>query len=135
MYVEMILENELQFVAVASSGPGGQNVNKTASAVLLRWCVWSTESFSPEQKARLLSRLSSRLTNDGDLLVRSQESRNQYDNKKTCLEKLESILAAAFHRPKKRVKTKPSRAAKENRRQTKKRQSETKKMRRRVNYD
>lgn len=135
MYVQMILENELQFEATGSRGPGGQNVNKTSSAIILRWCVWATESFTPEQKHFLITRLSSRLTTEGELLVRSQESRNQFDNKRICLEKLEQILQTAFHKPKKRVKTKPSRSAKEKRRQFKKHRSENKKLRRRVEFD
>lgn len=116
---------ELQFEAVRSRGPGGQNVNKTNSAAILRWNIMG--SSCPEAtKIRLLEKLSSKLTVDGDLLIRSEESRDLETNKKNCVAKLKTVIAQALFRPKKRIATKPSRSAKEKRLKSKKLHSERK---------
>lgn len=106
--------HELRFEAVRSRGPGGQNVNKTNSAAILRWNL--PESTCPEPtKGRLLEKLGATLTNEGDLLVRSEESRDLEVNKKTCVAKLRALIAKALFKPKKRIATKPTRSAKEKR--------------------
>ena len=126
-WVGRIPYNELNFEFSRSGGPGGQHVNKTNSAAVLRWNVDATLAFSEDQKIRLQERL--KLTNTGELIVRSEESRDQEKNKKKCLEKLDSILEKALFVPKKRKATKPSRAQKEKRIKTKKIRSDVKKSR------
>lgn len=111
--------HELQFEAVRSRGPGGQNVNKTNSAAILRWNLLQSSCPEPT-KSRLLEKLGATLTNDGDLMIRSEESRDLEMNKKTCIDKLKGTIAKALFKPKKRVPTKPSRSSKEKRLKSKK---------------
>lgn len=124
--------NELDFSYVRSRGPGGQHVNKTNSAVLLRWNLLSTSLFNDEVKARLAEKLASQLTVDGDLLVRSETQRDQDQNKSECLRKLQAILQKALFVPKKRIKTKPTRSSQRKRLESKKKHSEVKNLRRKL---
>lgn len=110
---------ELSFEAVRSSGPGGQNVNKTNSAAILRWNVFAS-SCPEETKQRIVGQLNGQLTNDGDLIIRSQESRDLEMNKKQCIEKLKQILTKALFVPRPRRATKPTRGSKERRLKSKK---------------
>lgn len=126
-WVGRIPYNELYFEFARSGGPGGQHVNKTNSAAVLRWNVDATLAFSEDQKIKLQEKL--KLTNTGELIVRSEESRDQEKNKKKCLEKLDSILEKALFVHKKRKATKPSRSQKEKRIKTKKIRSDVKKSR------
>lgn len=128
----VIPEDELQFSTARSSGPGGQHVNTTDSKVLLRFVIPSSRALSAYQKAILLEKLAPRLDSEGALLVTCQESRSQVRNKEIALEKLGVILRQALTPQKKRRPTRPSRAAKERRLQSKKRQSERKQSRGRV---
>lgn len=123
--------SELHFEYTRSSGSGGQHINKTNTAAILRWNALVTHAFSSEVKELLLNRLEAKLTNSGDLLIRSEDSRDQEMNKKHCLEKFEQILSAALFVPKKRKKTKPSKSAREKRLKSKKQHSKIKKLRQR----
>ncbi len=123
--------SEIHFEYTRSSGSGGQHINRTNTAVILRWNALTTHSFSSEMKEQVLNHLETKLTNSGDLLIRSEDSRDQDINKKHCLEKFEKILAAALFIPKKRKKTKPSKAAREKRLKSKKQHSKIKKLRKR----
>ncbi len=127
-WIGRIPYSELNFEFARSGGPGGQHVNKTNSATVLRWNVHTTLAFSEEQKIKLQEKL--KLTNTGELIVRSEESRDQEKNKKKCLEKFDSILDKALFVQKKRKATKPSRAQREKRIKSKKIRSEVKKSRR-----
>lgn len=131
-WLERIPWNELEFTAARSRGPGGQNVNKTNSAVQLRFNVKETLAFTDQERSRLLEKLESRLTTTGDLLIRSEESRDQDQNRKNCLRKLTEILDRAYHRQAPRKKTKPTRSSVRKRVESKKRRSEVKQTRAKV---
>jgi len=117
----------VEFTFSRSSGPGGQNVNKvnTKAALSVR-----LEDLAAHLDAPTLDRLrglaSSRLTVDDRLVVTCDESRSQHANKATCLERLRELIVRARVRPRKRKRTKPSRAAKERRLQAKKKRGEIK---------
>lgn len=126
-WISRIAYNEFDFEFARSSGPGGQHVNKTNSAAILRWNVNETLAFSEEQKTKLQYKL--KTTQDGDVIVRSEEHRDQEKNKKRCLEKLDEAIDRALFIPKKRRPTKPSRSQKEKRIKAKKIRSDVKKSR------
>lgn len=121
---------ELRFRTSRSSGPGGQNVNKLETRVELLFDVAHSSSLNDEQRNLVLSNLGPRLDSDGILHISSQQSRSQWENKQTAIEKLASVLRAALKVKKKRVKTKPTRGSKEVRIQHKKRHGLKKIMRR-----
>ena len=113
---------------VRSSGPGGQNVNKVATAVELRFDVGAS-SLPEEIKRRLTTLAAGRLTAEGILLIDSREHRTQARNREAARERLIALIRQAARRPKKRRATRPPAAAREHRLQSKKRRSEIKKMR------
>ncbi len=110
-----IAENELHFEFVRSSGPGGQNVNKTSTAVELRFDVRRSPSLPESVRGRLLRRSDRRLTQDGILILDARRFRTQNQNRADAVERLVEILRRAAHKPKARRKTKPTRASKERR--------------------
>ena len=125
--------DELAWSFARSGGPGGQNVNKVASKVELRWTPASSRAVAAldeTTRAWLLSRLAGRLTLGGELLVTSTLTRDQGKNRSDALEKLHGIVRAALARPKKRKATRPTRASKERRIGAKRRRAEIKKNRR-----
>lgn len=124
--------HELQFETARSSGAGGQHVNRTESAVLLRWNVRHSPSLTDEVRYKLMTRLRTWITTEGDLLIKSQEHRSQKQNKDTCIEKLLNLVEKAFIEPKKRVKTKPTRSSQRKRLEGKKKHSEVKQNRMKV---
>ncbi len=128
------LLKEIWFEFTRSRGPGGQHVNKTNSAALLNWHVQSSAAFSEEQKALIAVKLENHINSEGYLHLRSDQFRDQDQNKKACLEKLDNFLKAALFKPKKRYKTKPTRSAVRERINTKKINGETKKLRGKVNF-
>lgn len=99
---------ELNFSYARSSGPGGQNVNKVNSKVILRWSLLTSKSLSPEIQRLLLTRLRSLLSKEGDLIIMSDRFRDQIRNRQDCLDKFQKLILAASLRPKTRKKTKPS---------------------------
>ncbi|TXH31001.1 MAG: aminoacyl-tRNA hydrolase [Cyclobacteriaceae bacterium] len=119
---------EFVFTASRSSGPGGQNVNKVNSRITLSWRV-SESSLAPEVKEMILKKLHSRITADGELQITVQENRSQLQNKEATIQKLHELLSKAFAPRKVRKPTKPGKAAKQARLQTKKQHSEKKKWR------
>jgi ribosome-associated protein len=130
-------ENELRWSFIRSSGPGGQNVNKVATAVQLCLNVRQSPSIPEHLRDRLMCRLGHRLTNDGDLIIMARRHRSQLQNRSDALQRLIRLLEHACIEPKKRRRTQPGRAAKQKRLDIKRRHSEKKKMRKltRVDYD
>ena len=134
-YVPILL-SEIELEYVRSRGPGGQNVNKTNSAALLRWNVPQSQMFTVEDRQIIALKLADILTSDGDLIIRSDEFRDQNMNRKRCLEKLEALLEKVFFKPKVRRKTKPTYGSKVRRHTEKKRRGEIKSGRGKVkNHD
>ncbi len=121
-------EQELEFKAVRSQGPGGQNVNKLATAIQLRFDI-PASSLPDAVKRRLLKTADSRISNEGVLVLKAQSHRTQERNRTEALERLEQLLESVRHAPKARKKTKPSKAAKKKRLDEKKKRGELKKSR------
>lgn len=117
--------DELRFSFVRSSGPGGQNVNKTATKAELRWSL-AESSLPDEVRRRLLASFRSRVNAAGELVIVSQRYRSQDRNQQDCLQKLGEMLAAAATPPKRRKPTRPTRASVERRLTDKRRTSERK---------
>jgi ribosome-associated protein len=121
-------EREISERFVRASGPGGQNVNKVATAVELRFDV-AASSLPDEIKRRLTTLSGGRLTADGILLIDSREHRTQARNREAARERLIALIRQAARRPKKRRATRPKAAARERRLQSKRRRGEVKKFR------
>jgi ribosome-associated protein len=115
-----IPEQELSFTFARSGGPGGQNVNKVNTKAVLRFNVVGSQSLGEEDKRLILERLASRLTKEGELVLASDATRSQEDNKRLTVLKLQQLLRAALRIQRPRKATRPSRAAKERRLATKK---------------
>ena len=110
-----IPDDELSFTYARSGGPGGQNVNKVASKAVLRWSLAQSRSVPDDVKVRFRTLFPSRLTVEGDVVIHSQEFRDQERNRQACLEKLGELLRLATRKPKVRRPTRPSRGSKERR--------------------
>ena len=122
-------ERELEESFIQASGPGGQNVNKVATAVQLRFDARNSPSLSADVRARLWKLAGKRITQDGILLIVAREHRTQERNRATARQKLIDLLKAATVQPRVRKATKPSKASKERRLQSKTRRSGVKKLR------
>jgi ribosome-associated protein len=122
-------ENELEFNFIRADGPGGQNVNKVATAVQLRFDVLHSPSLPDEVKSRLVKLAGKRMTQDGVLLIEAKRYRTQDRNREDALARFQALVRKAVEKPKKRVKTKPTKAVKEKRLNEKKRRSEIKRYR------
>lgn len=128
------IAQEFSFTSVRSRGPGGQNVNKVSSSARLRWSVGESEGLSDDEKLRVFEKLEPYINKDGELVLRSDEFRDLERNKARCEEKLQTLLKKALHKPKPRKKTKPSKAQKQKRLESKHKRSEVKKARQKVRY-
>ena len=121
---------EFRWDYTLASGPGGQNVNKVHSRAVLRWNPSKSEALPGPVRERLLQALQGRLTNEGELIVASQRTRDQGRNVDDCLEKLRKIVLAAATPPRPRKATKPTRASKVRRLEAKHLRSAAKRLRR-----
>ena len=110
-----IPDDELVERFVRSGGPGGQNVNKLATAVELRFDIAGSPALPDEVRARLLARRDRRLTAEGVLVINAQRFRTQDRNRQDARERLAAFVAAGLHAPKRRIATKPTRGSKERR--------------------
>jgi ribosome-associated protein len=126
-----IPEDEITMTAVTSQGPGGQNVNRVATAVQLRFDA-ARSSLPEKVKERVLSLKDRRKTKSGVIVIRAQRYRSRERNREDALERLRTLLEKAMAVPARRRKTKPGKAARERRLQEKKRRSDVKKLRRPV---
>jgi ribosome-associated protein len=124
-----IPDGELVFSFVRSSGPGGQNVNKVATAAQLRFDVRHSPSLSAEMKDRVLKLAGSRMTLEGTLVIEAKRYRTQEQNRADALLRLAVLLEKASHRPRVRHATRPSLTARIKRVETKKKHGITKKQR------
>lgn len=126
--------DELDFRYSRSSGPGGQHVNKTESKAEVRWNLAQTHALTEDQKARALAELQTLLKKGEFIIVTSEEYRSREQNKEICISKLKKMIEKALFIPKKRIKTKPSKAAKTKRIESKKQRGEIKKTRKRYRF-
>src|SRR5690349_15765961 len=126
------LQSELNFSVSRSGGPGGQNVNKVNSKVTLKFDVAQSVLLTAEEKEVIVRKLGARLTNEGVIILTSQESRSQLDNKQTVMLKFDSLLTRAFEKKKPRKATKPSKGAIQKRIKNKKQHSEKKQWRQKL---
>ena len=128
-------ESELEERFVRSSGPGGQNVNKVASAVELRFDASKSTVLDHEVRERLKRIAGSRMTAEGVILIDARRFRTQAKNREDARERLAELIRSALARPKRRRKTRPSTASRERRIESKRRRADTKRGRGRVAGD
>ena len=129
-----IPSNEIDIQAVRSQGAGGQNVNKVATAIHLRFDIRAS-SLPARYKEKLLKLNDSRITTDGVAIIKAQQFRTQLKNKEEALKRLKNLIQSVFVSRKKRFATKPGKAANRKRLEKKTKRGLVKALRRKVDYD
>ena len=124
--------SEIDISAVRSQGAGGQNVNKVATAIHLRFDVRNSTSLPDDLKMALLERKDRRISSDGLLIIKSQRFRSQDRNRQAALQRLVELMRKSLHKRKKRIPTKPGKKAKQKRLDAKSRRGAIKKTRGKV---
>lgn len=122
-------ESEITFAFIRASGPGGQNVNKVATAAQLRFDARNSPSLPEEVKARLLKLAGKRITQEGILVIEAKRYRTQEQNREDALQRFSALIQKALEKPKSRRATRPSAAARARRIESKKRRAEIKRTR------
>ncbi len=131
----IIPDAELHLTFSTASGPGGQNVNKTATKVQLKWWPFPSTIFTADEKRQITERLRRYLTDDGAITLTSSSERSQLQNRQTVIDRLHRVLAQALTPRVKRIPTRPTRSSRERRIATKKQHSDKKAARRFLNND
>lgn len=126
--------NEIDFTAVRAQGPGGQHVNKAATAVQLKFDI-PASSLPDFIKNRLLNKNDSRISNDGTIIIKSQQQRSQKKNKDNALARLQALVYSVISVPKSRIPTKPTKSSQIRRIENKKKRGQLKRLRKKVKID
>ena len=131
----VIPDDELEWKYIRASGPGGQNVNKVSSAVQLRFLLPLNTSLPPAARNRLRDLAGQKINDDGTILFTARSERSQEQNRRAATLRLTALVRAALLEPKIRKKTRPTKASKERRIESKKRRASTKQSRRGQGWD